>query len=71
MVLLHIVVPDEWSLLAARPGYVGKGGSMNAVYSGESGTISLHAVGYKHERPRKQWIFVHCLHLGLPWWFGW
>ena len=26
MVLLHIVVPDEWSLLAARPGYVGKGG---------------------------------------------
>ena len=26
MVHLHIVVPDEWMLLAARPGYVGKGG---------------------------------------------
>ena len=27
---------------------------MDAAYSGESGTVSLQAVGYKHERPRKQ-----------------
>ena len=26
MILLHIVIPDERSLLAAHPGYVGKGG---------------------------------------------
>mgnify|MGYP006996433681 CR=1 FL=1 len=38
----------------SMPLLCGERGSVDAMYSGESGTVSLQAVGYKHERPRKQ-----------------
>ena len=38
----------------STPWLCGERGSEDAAYSGESGTVSLQAVGYKHERPRKQ-----------------
>lgn len=38
----------------STPLLCGERGSVDAMYSGESGTVSLQAVGYKHERPRKQ-----------------
>lgn len=36
MVILYIVVVDEWSLLAARPGYIMKGGLCMVC------TVSIH-----------------------------
>ena len=51
----------------SMPLLCGERGSVDAMYGGESGTVSLQAVGYKHKRPRKQHTLMDFSSLLTSW----